>query len=460
MSYLSSIAGITEDDVAKVKMSADMTAALAGVASSLQNSGGVASWFAGDNTLDGFGTNLEVFGGALKSYSVSVSDLQIEAIEKSVDAAKNIINLTALEFQGMSSLSTNLNSLSKSLKSYTELDSTKLTSVTEEIESLVTLSGSMAGSDFSGLTALTNALGDAGENGVERFITAFDGVDEKTDSIGTKMMESLVKAIEKNNYHGVKSKGETFVTKLKKGIEEFKSDVKDECKTMVSDAVTAIEEYYQSFYDAGEYLVKGFIAGISDWIDNAADKAAAMAAAALEAAKAELREHSPSKAFYDIGAYAGEGFVNALDDYSSVSYEAGAGIAASAEKGLANTLSTLWKWTADQGISWGLEDIEPTITPVVDLSNVQSGADDIQSLLSSSMDGALSSVGDISTTMSSNSQNGSDSLLAKAIDKLSDKLDKTGNTTNIIEGITYDDGSGVSKAIQSIMRVAKVERRV
>ena len=127
---------------------------------------------------------------------------------------------------------------------------------------------------------------------------------------------------------------------------------------------------------AGGYLVEGFCAGIDENTFMARAHAAAMAAAALAAAKAELDINSPSKAFYKVGMYSGLGFVNALSDYSSKSYKAGAMMAEEAKLGLANTIANLSQLVLD-GI-----DTEPTIRPVLDLSNVEAGTRRLNAMFS------------------------------------------------------------------------------
>ena len=56
-------------------------------------------------------------------------------------------------------------------------------------------------------------------------------------------------------------------------------------------------------------------------------------------------------------------------------------------------------------------------------------------------------------------QNGVNSDVISAIENLGRKLGNTNGNTYNINGITYDDGSGVSDAIETLIRAAKIERR-
>ena len=74
--------------------------------------------------------------------------------------------------------------------------------------------------------------------------------------------------------------------------------------------------------------------------------------------------------------------------------------------------------------------------------------------------GVQANVGAISTMMSGRSQNGTNADVISAIDKLRKGLENAGTTSYNINGITYDDGSNVAEAIQTLIRAAKIERRV
>ena len=57
-------------------------------------------------------------------------------------------------------------------------------------------------------------------------------------------------------------------------------------------------------------------------------------------------------------------------------------------------------------------------------------------------------------------QNGVNSDIVTAIDKLHKDLQNVGNTSYNINGITYDDGSNISEAIKTLVNAAVVERRM
>lgn len=126
----------------------------------------------------------------------------------------------------------------------------------------------------------------------------------------------------------------------------------------------------------GKYLVEGFAAGITANTYMAEARARAMARAAAAAAEAELDINSPSKVGYRIGGFFGMGFVNSLIDYTDKSYDAGASVAKSAKEGLRNAVSKIGDFI-ENGI-----DSQPTIRPLLDLSDVTEGAGRLSALLS------------------------------------------------------------------------------
>ena len=69
--------------------------ALTELASTVPNTGGLVAFFAGDNDLATFGNQLVVFGQSMKNYSLAVVGIDIEAISNSVTAAAELVNLSS-----------------------------------------------------------------------------------------------------------------------------------------------------------------------------------------------------------------------------------------------------------------------------------------------------------------------------------------------------------------------------
>ena len=161
------------------------------------------------------------------------------------------------------------------------------------------------------------------------------------------------------------------ITELREKAEATKEQIS-------SRSVTAIRDYHDQFKQAGTYLVEGFADGISENTYRAEAKARAMARAAAEAAEDELDEHSPSRVGYHIGDFFGLGFVNAIGTYAVKAYNASAEMADSAKTGLGNAIAKV-KDMIDNGV-----DGQPTIRPILDLSDVEEKSHRLNTLFSRS----------------------------------------------------------------------------
>lgn len=180
-----------------------------------------------------------------------------------------------------------------------------------------------------------------------------------------------------------------------------------------------------------------------------------MASQAYEAAKQALDINSPSKLFRSLGYSVPEGFAVGIDRMGGLVKKSSEAMADTAFEGTKGVIARL----ADS-ISADI-DTQPTIRPVLDLSDVQSGASRIGGMLGMRPSvGVLSSVGTINSMMNARLQNGSNDDVISAINELGNKIGNSTGDTYTIQGITYDDGSNVVDAVKSLVRAAKVERRI
>ena len=163
---------------------------------------------------------------------------------------------------------------------------------------------------------------------------------------------------------------------LVKGIKDKIVAVKNAVTNLINKAKTAITDKVTEWTEAGKNLINGFIDGIKDMASSVVSAAKGVVSSAIDGAKNLLGIHSPSTVFYGIGEYSGEGFVNALDDYGDKTYKAGSEMAESAKNGLRNAISKIGD------IISGNIDSQPTIRPVLDLSNVESGSRKLNALFS------------------------------------------------------------------------------
>jgi hypothetical protein len=157
----------------------------------------------------------------------------------------------------------------------------------------------------------------------------------------------------------------------------------------------ASSQLYDAAVKAAEGLVKGLQmqqAKIEHQMDVIAD-------AMVKAIKKKLGIKSPSRAFMAIGRFSAEGVVEGLDQMSGVVEKSASNMGTTATESLRKALSNV----ADMVVSD--IDVNPTITPVLDLSSVKKGAGQLGTMLPSqaiSIDSAYAKARYVASSYASN----------------------------------------------------------
>ena len=152
----------------------------------------------------------------------------------------------------------------------------------------------------------------------------------------------------------------------------IKTDTEKEMQEMADVAQAILQE--AGWDETGKQIVTGITGGVESEKTNFLDALTQMALEGVQAVKDTLEINSPSRVFRELGNYTGLGFVGGLKDYAGKSYDAGANMAESAKSGLSNAISMVAELTN------GNFDMQPTIRPVLDLSDVTRGAGQLNSL--------------------------------------------------------------------------------
>lgn len=119
---------------------------------------------------------------------------------------------------------------------------------------------------------------------------------------------------------------------------------------------------------------EGMIWGLKNKENAVVAAARRVAMAAYQAAMAALGIRSPSRVFKKIGEYTVEGFVQGIEQNSTLAAMSTKSMATGAISSMRNALSALDTLTDDI-------DSQPTIRPVMDLTNVRSGVNTISGML-------------------------------------------------------------------------------
>ncbi|EJW97565.1 tape measure domain-containing protein, partial [gut metagenome] len=89
--YADAVSGLNADVIQNSVVAGQ---ALLELAHTVPNTGGAVSWFTGDNDLETFGEQLVPFGTAMKNYSLAVAGIDAEVIINSANAAKALAELS------------------------------------------------------------------------------------------------------------------------------------------------------------------------------------------------------------------------------------------------------------------------------------------------------------------------------------------------------------------------------
>ena len=386
---------VTGLDASVVTNSANAAKALVELSNNLPNSGGIVSWFTGDNDIASFGEQLVSFGQSFAAYYNSVSGVDVAKLSGVVVEFRNLVDLAngikSVDTSGMSTFAQNLTNLGNAgidgfINAFTNANSRVSTAANTMVTTFINAAKAQQGNLTSTFTTMINGIVTTftskynqftimGQTMMTNFISGIRTGDASARSAFVTIVSGCLTAI-RNKFYEFNTVGQTMMTNLIAGIRTKNQLAKDAFVQIINSCLTAIRNKYTDFYNAGKYLVEGFAAGITANTYMAEARARAMARAAAAAAEAELDINSPSKVGYRIGGFFGMGFVNSLIDYTDKSYDAGASVAKSAKEGLRNAVSKIGDFI-ENGI-----DSQPTIRPLLDLSDVTEGAGRLSALLS------------------------------------------------------------------------------
>ena len=434
-------------DIASVNAATSAAKSIAEMSATIPKEGGIKAWFTGESSITKFAGELPKLGKGLNEFSDSLEGMNATNVNSAANAAKSLAEMTKnapsdpskivefgeklevfggklkLYFNKVSGVSSNaITAASKAVTSVVNstknIDLSKLSQASSAIDQLVNSLKSAGGLSVKTTMGFTNALKGIGDAGVNSLLNAFKNADSKLQKAGSGAIDKIIS--------GAKSKSD---------------EVKKAFQKVVTDSTKKIS--LDEFYTIGEYAVEGFANGIDKNTFKAEAKASAMAEAAKKAAKKALRERSPSKEFFKIGDFAGLGFVNALGDYEKKSYKAGSKMAMSAKNGISKAIANIAN-LVDTDI-----DSQPTIRPVLDLSDVSNGAGAINGMFDMQPSvGVMSNLRAINSSMNDR-QNGNSELLSAVKGLRKDFANSNGGVTVDVH-LDYNAGSDANEIANDI----------
>lgn len=322
------------------------------------------SWVPGKSSLESFGSSLSGFYTQIEGINFSALSGMSTDLQAVATASNSLASVNA---GGINSLATSLKNLGTvSIANFVNSLTTGAPLVSSAMTAMVSAAANAASSNTAAFSSFGQNLASSLASGMSTGgATVITGITMVMTTAYGKVVAMSVQFQEA---------GRSCMVSFVNGITSTPTFVVTSFTTTILTALMSIRSYYSSFYSAGSYLAQGFANGISASSFAAVIAARAMALAAKEAAYAALGVASPSKVFRRIGEYVGEGFVLGIRSYESDSYSAGYSMADKVRLGFTKAIGNV-QTLIENGI-----ETQPTIRPVLDLSAVQNGANELNGL--------------------------------------------------------------------------------
>ena len=443
--------------------------------------------FLGLDGIDDFGRNIKTFGESLAAYAAEVAELDSSAVMSSVAAAQGLLTVArlipddgTLGMDGIDDFGKNIKSFGSSMKSYSEqvvgIDIAAVNSSISAARTVRSFITSLSGLDTSGVDAFKSAVKQLSKVNLDGIAESFNGAVSKLKVIGADMGSAIAEGLRskqsqtkavvatlinetvtmfRTKLNSFKTAGENLGTGFTTGLKNKENAAIDAGKSLGTKASSGASTAKSSMTSAGYDLGNGLVAGINAMVGAAYSAGYALGQAAVQGEKDGQASASPSKETIKAGKWLGEGLVIGMERMGRAVYNAGSTMGKDAVSSISNSVRKISD-TINSDI-----DAQPTIRPIMDLSDVKTGVNAIGNMLNTGSNiGVLANVSGISTMMNRRSQNGTNSEVVSAIDKLRKDIGNVkGNSYNIGD-VSYDDGSAVGNAVLDLVRAMRVEGRI
>lgn len=450
----------------------------------------IASFITGGSSFVKMGEQLKPFGKALSDYAQSVKGINAEDIQASAKAAKALVSLNdALPKSGgflgkllgnsdLANLGNQLKPFGEALSGYSNsvinVNPDNVANASTAVKSLVEAINATDSVKATGTSTFVQAVGTLAETNISGFMSAFKGSSSKVKDVGstltsalasgvksksnallstasnmTKSMENAVSSHEKE----FQKVGVALISALAIGIQAQANQAVSAASSVGVSAANGSGQAYTSFYMNGINLGRGLVIGINAMQNAAYNSGYALGQAAVRGEKDGQKSHSPSKLTIQAGKWLGEGLIIGMSSMESKTYNAGKSMGETAFDSIRSALSGI------NDIIDSDMDTTPTIRPVLDLTNVKAATGKLNGLFTNPSFTPLANLRAIGNMSARNSQNGNSEDVVRAINRLGKSLNNVGNTYNSINGVTYDNGSEISNAVETLVRAATVGRR-
>ena len=268
--YSDSVVGINVD---AIKQSVDATKAIVKMADAIPNEGGVAAFFAGDNTLSKLAPHLETFGPAIKKYSDTVTGISLADINTSVVASKTIMSMMneVPEEMNLKDFGNELENFGNRFSNfYTFIASVQpdvVISVVSSIRNVIDLIKDMSGADSNILANFSEGLRNIATDAIDNFVKAFENSDDAVSNAINSFISKSLNSVSSQNSKFFEA-GQVLMTNLVNGIIFKTGGVTNAIKSIVMNGATVISSSVGQYRTAGSALISSLVEGINSRKSN------------------------------------------------------------------------------------------------------------------------------------------------------------------------------------------------
>lgn len=472
ISYGQKVEGITESQIKAIEKTTEVSGDIVKIANDLPAQDGFWQDIAGKTDIKDFGEKLVNFGDSMVSYASKVSsldDTDKDNIDRSVKMAEAVVELAGkIPSEGgvweliagkddLATFGEKIVLFADSMVSFSETigrlnirSANKMDKALDVAERFSTIAENIKNTD--GIDALSKGLEGFAESSVEAFKNVFIMKVDEAVGAGSDFIGAVARGMH-NNQNNVKQEAkeeiQEIIDSVLSPIKDSNLDIEDSVKKIIESQIEIINSYTgdgYAFYNAGDNAVQGLINGIKSRIQDAKTAGFDLGYAVYEGTKEGLQEKSPSHIMRDDAAfYAVKGLVLGVKDRLSMVRSSGKEMGSTLYEGTKQSILKIANSVNDN------MDLRPVISPVLDLSDVESGAGQINGMLNSRVSSNLAGYTSqlIDRNRMSNyelqiNQNGSKEVVS-AINNLTSRMDSLEEA--ILNRPINLDGKKVSKIV-------------
>jgi hypothetical protein len=334
--------------------------ALIEMVNSMENQGGVSSWFTGDNTFENFQKGLPEFGEAMATFSDKITNINLTKVKGAASAGLIIAEMSAKmsntifgkigsDTPSLKVVTDGLPGLADNIREYYTIMSTintdTLNKSTYAINNIASLLIGKIGSDTPSLKVVTDGLSGLADN-IQEYYTIMSTINADTLNKSTYAINNIVSLLKgmnsidgtgsvkfriamsdlalsginsftqvfKDSSDKINSAGQNILIEFGKGLSVRTDEFLKGFTTIGTSALDIINGYEEKFYEAGAYLVAGLINGMGSKAGDLKTASKNVGSTAYNSTAEELEIHSPSKKMMKLGRFTVEGFIIGLQN--------------------------------------------------------------------------------------------------------------------------------------------------